>query len=70
MLQGCGMCLLPHVAQALANKNEQNCRFGHFHRLNLLLVHALHVWMVATLKGGQVTPPTPPLLNETLTHTA
>ena len=29
--------------EALANlwlKNEQNCRFGHFHRLNLLLVHA------------------------------
>ena len=26
--------------------------FGHFHYLNLLLVHVLHVWMVATLKGG------------------
>ena len=44
--------------EALANlwlKNEQNCRFRHFHCLNLLLVHVLHVlhaWMVATLKGG------------------
>ena len=44
------------------------------HRLNLLLVHVLYVWLVATLKGGQpaskggggrVTLPAPPL-NETL----
>ena len=43
--------------------------FGHFHHLNLLHVHVLHVWMVATLKGGggqpaskvgRVTPPPPP----------
>ena len=33
-------------------KDEQNCHFGHFLRLNLLLVHILCVCMVATLRGG------------------
>ena len=34
-------------------KMSKTAALDTFNRLNLLLVHVLHVWMVATLKGGQ-----------------
>ena len=32
---------------------------GHFHHSNILLVHVLHIWMVATLRGGGRVPHPP-----------